>query len=74
MKKNTYEEKHVESYFWRTYDQQEIDLIESENNQITALECKWKLHKNKLPVAFANAYPDANFTTIHQDNYLEWII
>ena len=73
IKFNTYNEKHIESYFWRTYDQQEIDLIELENEQITAFECKWKLHKHKIPTAFANAYPDANFSTVHQDNYLEYI-
>ncbi len=73
IKINGYKEKHVESYFWRTYDQQEIDLIEIENNHLQAFECKWKLHKHKIPVAFAKAYPDAQFEIIHQDNYLDWI-
>ncbi len=73
IKVNGYNEKHIESYFWRTYDQQEIDLIEVENNQLKAFECKWKLHKHKIPVAFAKAYPDAQFEIIHQDNYLDWI-
>ncbi len=74
IKRNAYLEKHVESYFWRTYDQQEIDLIEVENNSIHAAECKWKLHKAKIPTAFANAYPEANFTTIHHENYIDWIL
>lgn len=74
MKLNAYAERHLESYFWRTYDQQEIDLIEVENEKITALECKWKMHKNKIPVAFKNAYPAAEFHIVHQDNYLQWIV
>lgn len=60
-------------YFWRTYDQQEIDLIEIENRQIQAFECKWKPNKSRVPKAFSKAYPKANFTDIHPGNYLTWI-
>jgi predicted AAA+ superfamily ATPase len=73
MKYNSINEKQLESYFWRTYDQQEIDLIEIENEEIRAFACNWKLHKHKIPVAFSKAYPEASFHFIHQDNYLEWI-
>lgn len=60
-------------YFWRTYDQQEIDLIEIENRQIQAFECKWKPNKSRVPKAFSKAYPKAKFTDIHPGNYLTWI-
>ena len=63
----------VDSFFWRTYDQQEIDLIEMENTRLSAFEFKWKEDKAKTPVAFAKAYPDAPFQLINQFNYLEWI-
>ena len=59
--------------FWRTYDGQEIDLLELNNGQLQALECKWKDTKAKIPVAFAKAYPDANFSVVNKNNYLEWI-
>ena len=26
-----------------------------------------------IPTAFAKAYPETSFTTIHRDNYLDWI-
>lgn len=74
LKRNAFHEKQVQSYFWRTYDQQEIDLIEVENGQLNAFECKWKLQKEKVPIAFANAYPEAEFRLIHQDNYLDMIV
>jgi uncharacterized protein len=73
IKCNEIKEKHLDTYFWRTYDQQEIDLIEIEQEQIKAFECKWTLHKHKIPTAFANAYKEATFQIIHQDNYLDWI-
>lgn len=71
-KKNTYTQKITQRFFWRTYDQQEIDLIEEENAQISAFECKWKVHDSKPPVAFSKAYPNANFNAIHPNNYLKW--
>ena len=74
QKRNAYHEEHINSYFWRTYDQQEIDLIEEKSGQLTALECKWREQKVKAPVAFANAYPDAKFMIAHQGNYEELIL
>jgi uncharacterized protein len=71
-KKNTYTQKITQRFFWRTYDQQEIDLIEEENAQISAFECKWKVQDAKPPMAFSKAYPNANFNTIHPNNYLKW--
>jgi len=73
IKYNSYRQQHVESYFWRTYDQQEIDLIEVHNTNLLAIECKWKEDKYKIPTAFAKAYPDADFQLLNQNNYLDWI-
>lgn len=68
-----YNNRLIESFFWRTYDQQEIDLIEVENTRLSAFEFKWKEDKVKIPVAFAKAYPDVPYQVINQLNYLEWI-
>lgn len=73
IKYNSYAGYHPQYFFWRTYDGQEIDLIEVNNGKLYAFECKWKNNKSKLPVAFQKAYPDAEFTIIDQDNYLQWI-
>lgn len=61
-------------HFWRTYDGQEIDLLEIDNYQkISAWETKWKSDKAKIPGAFAKAYSEAEFTLINQNNYLDFI-
>lgn len=74
IKHNSYRGYQPQYYFWRTYDQQETDLIELNNGQLQALECKWKGSKKaKVPVAFGKAYPDAAFATIDNTNYLSWI-
>ncbi|MHA4737056.1 ATP-binding protein [Dyadobacter sp. MSC1_007] len=73
VKTLTYAKRHVDCYFWRTYDQQEIDWLEMENGQLSAYEFKWKEDRAKVPVAFANAYPEASFQVINRDNYLDFI-
>ncbi len=73
LKNNAYQGYHPQYFFWRTYDGQEIDLVEVHNGQLKAFECKWKNDQAKKPVAFAKGYPDAEFTVINQENYLEFI-
>ena len=73
LKYNSYMNYQPQYYFWRTYDGQEIDLIELYNGNLQAMECKWKNAKAKIPLAFAKAYPDAAFNIITNDNYLDWI-
>ncbi len=73
VKYNAYSSRTVNSYFWRTYDQQEIDLVEEQNAAISAYEFKWREEKAKTPVAFAKAYPDASFAVIHSKNYMGFI-
>ncbi len=60
-------------YFWRTYDGQEIDLIEESENRITATEFKWGDKTRKAPRAFSTNYPEAAFSVITRENYLEFI-
>ncbi len=74
IKYNAYNNRIVNSYFWRTYDQQEIDLVEEENAAISAYEFKWRIEKAKTPVAFAKAYPGVAFTVVHSGRYMDFIV
>ena len=60
-------------YFWRTYDKQEIDLIEEDNQLIKGFEMKAGSKVAKAPMAFARNYPNATFETINHDNFLNFI-
>ncbi len=62
-----------EFYFWRTYDKQEIDLIEEDSNCLTALEFKWGDKTPKVPKAFKETYPNARFQVINKENYLDFL-
>ena len=64
---------HSEHFFWRTYDGQEIDLVEKNGNTLYAFELKWNEKKVKIPGAFLRSYPEASFLTVHKENYLEWL-
>lgn len=71
---NAYSGKTVNSYFWRTHAQQEIDYVEEGGGRIAAIEFKWnEQHKAKLPEAFSKAYPDTQFTTINRKNYMPFL-
>lgn len=74
VKYNAYHFKLMNSYSWRTYDRQEIDLIEEADGHIKGWETKWQEQKIKVPAAFSKAYPDAPFNGIHQNNYLSFIM
>jgi uncharacterized protein len=64
----------VNNYFWRTYQQQEIDLIEEKSGKISAFELKWNAaKKTKVPSAWKNAYPKSSYEVINPENYLDWI-
>ena len=62
----------INHYFWRTYDQQEVDLLEIQNQQITAFECKWSEKAAKIPTALAKAYPNAEFFEINKTNFIRF--
>ena len=74
LKHQRYTEMAVNNYFWRTYDQQEIDWVEERGGQLYGYEFKWNPKKQpKAPVAWRNNYPEAHFEVMHPDNYAAWI-
>jgi len=74
LKYQSYNNLHVNNYFWRTHTRQEIDWIEEQDGNLSAFEIKWSLKKKvKQPAAWKNGYPNASFQVITPDNYLEWI-
>jgi len=66
--------RNVNYYFWRTYDQKEIDLIEETGGMFTAFEIKWKSKKLKPVKDFLNAYPGSEFHLICKENYREFLV
>jgi hypothetical protein len=74
VKHQKYSNMLVYNYFWRTYDQQEIDWVEDRESKLHAFEFKWNPKKKaSIPKIFKETYPGSEFKIIHQENYFEWI-
>lgn len=74
LKRNAYRDYHPNTYFWRTYTQVEVDLVEEYNGQLNGFEIKWKARRKKAPASWLETYPNAQFETIDQSNYLDFIL
>ena len=73
LKKQEYSGISPNFYFWRTYDQKEIDLIEESSGELHGYEIKWGIKKNTSPQAWLKAYPNARYEQIDRGNYLKFI-
>lgn len=75
MKKRSYKHIHGYSYFWRTYEQKEIDLIEEREGKLFPYELKWSpKDKAFLPKEWLLNYPESeNFSVINPNNYIDFI-
>lgn len=61
-------------YFWRTYDQQEIDLVEERGGDLVGYEFKWSPKKRiSPPKDWLKTYSNAGFSVISPDNYQELV-
>jgi hypothetical protein len=74
MKRNAYSGVDAETYFWRTTQQQEIDYIEEIDGVLHAYEFKYSKKQAKLPLTFANAYPEHSFMVVNKENYAEFLM
>ena len=74
LKYQQYKRIKANNYFWRTYDQQEIDFVEEHQGLLTGIEFKWSGSSVKPPATWRKTYPLAEFMVINPENYLEWLI
>ena len=61
------------NYFWRTWDQKEIDFIEEREGMLYGFEFKWGAKKVTAPRDWLEAYPESVFTVIDREGYLDFI-
>lgn len=75
LKYQKYNRMVVNNYFWRTYDQQEIDWVEERDGKLFGYEFKWMHNKKlKIPNSWQSTYAEAEYEIINADNYLNWLI
>jgi len=67
--------RHVNSYFWRTYDQKEIDCIEEHGGRLYGYEFKWQAGEIRRAVRneFMETYPNSELITVNRENFEEFL-
>ncbi len=75
MKHRAYHSIYANTYFWRTYQQQEIDLVEEREGKLFGYEAKWSIQKrSQSPRQWIESYPNAEYSVIYPDNYQDFIL
>lgn len=74
IKKCHYSRIFTNVYFWRTYNREEIDLVEEREGQLWGYEFKWGSKRPKPPESWLETYKDAHFECISRENFLAFIV
>ena len=76
IKANQYARRFVNSYFWRTNQQQEIDYIEECDGQFSIFEMKWnpKRANTQFPSSFISTYNVKEKAIVTPNNWPEWVL
>ena len=74
-KANQFAGRNVNSYFWRTYDQKEIDCIEEHGGRLYGYEFKWQNREIRRTVKqeFLETYPGSELILVNQENFEEFL-
>lgn len=73
LKKQEYLGMSANNYFWRTYDQKEIDFVEEREGYLYGYEIKWKAGRLKPPRTWLEGYKNAKYDVINRESYMEFI-
>ena len=75
LKAQSFTGKFANPYFWRNYNQQEIDYIEEIDGTLKTFEFKYNSNKKaKIPSSFATNYPNHTFEVVNKDNFSNFIL
>lgn len=73
MKRNAYQKHYCNTYFWRTFDQAEVDYIEEYDGGLHTYEFKWKTNRKKVPASILKAYNVVECEFIDTENYVAFL-
>jgi len=67
LKYRNYNKIYAKQYFWRTYDDSEIDLVEEHSGKLFGYEFKLTKNKGKIPVSWEK-YKESEYKVINGEN------
>ena len=74
LKGQSYKPIYANNYFWRTWDQKELDFVEERDGKLFGYEFKWGSKKIKPSKDWLSVYPESVFKLINRENYLDFVI
>ncbi len=64
------ERKLITQFFWRNYQQKEIDLVEDSGTDLQLFECKFSTkRKSNIPNDFAKSYTDYSYNIVDSSSF-----
>ena len=73
LKKQEYHRIFSNNYFWRTYNKNEIDLVEDREGKLYGYEFKYGKTAVKPPKLWEATYSASEFQCITKENYLDFL-
>lgn len=67
-------QKRANQFFWRLQTGAELDYVEEYESVVKGYEFKWGSKKAKVPQAWQETYPQAEFAVINRDNWLQFVL
>jgi predicted AAA+ superfamily ATPase len=74
IKKRSYDDINANIFFWRTWDQEEIDLIEEREGHLFGYEFKYKSQKKLKIGSWQESYPNEPVEVVDSENYPDFIL
>lgn len=74
FKKQQSEPSPAQMYFWKTYERQQICLVEEMGESLTAYDIQWEGEDVVAPTQWTVTYPDARFINIRKNAYPDWLL
>ncbi len=72
MKYRSYNKIYAKQYFWRTYDDSEIDLVEEHGGKLFGYEFKLSKDKGKIPLSWGK-YKGSEYVVINSERLLGFV-
>lgn len=66
-------DEQINQFFWRNYQQAEVDYLEEKEGKLVGFEFKWKEKKYKKPKAFSDLYPQVEVEVVNRNNYQKFL-
>lgn len=73
LKYQAYTQLHTNNYFWRTWEQAEVDWVEEREGKLFGFEFTFSANHKKSKKKWLETYKEASFSVVNRENYLSFV-